>query len=206
VIPNGVDVARFASASPADLGPGRKLLFVGRLHARKGFPIAVEAFARLAPARPDLRLVVAGDGSERSAPDRLDPAVRERITMLGAVPNQDLPPIHAACDVFVAPNTGGESFGIVLLEAMAAGLPVVASDIPGFDEVVTDGLDGLLVPPENAAALETAVARLLDEPETAARLADAGRGRAARADWTVVVEDLETAYRDAVEIGPSPLR
>jgi phosphatidylinositol alpha-mannosyltransferase len=206
VIPNGVDVARFASASAADLGPGTKLLFVGRLHARKGFPVAVEAFARLAPARPGLRLVVAGDGSDRSAPDRLDPAVRERVTMLGAVPNQDLPPIHAACDVFVAPNTGGESFGIVLLEAMAAGLPVVASDIPGFDEVVTDGLDGLLVRPGDPAALEAAVARLLDDPETAERLAEAGRRRAARADWAVVVEELETAYRDAVEIGPSPLR
>ncbi len=206
VIPNGVDVARFATASPADLGPGTKLLFVGRLHERKGFAVAVDALSHLAPSRPDLRLVVAGDGTQRAALEGLDPAARDRVTMLGAVRNEDLPPISAACDVFVAPNTGGESFGLVLLEAMAAGLPVVASDIPGFDEVVIDGLDGLLVPPGDPAALAAAVARLLDEPETAGRLAEAGRRRAAHTDWAVVVEEVETAYRDAVEIVASPLR
>jgi phosphatidylinositol alpha-mannosyltransferase len=206
VIPNGVDVGRFASAAPAHLGPGVKLLFVGRLHARKGFPVALEAFSRLVRDRPELRLIVAGDGTDAAALDRLGAAARGRVTMLGTVRNEDLPPVHAACDVFVAPNTGGESFGIVLLEAMAAGLPVVASDIPGFDEVVADGLDGLLVPPGDPAALAAGVGRLLDDPEAAARLAAAGRRRAARADWAVVIEDLETAYRDAVETGPPPLR
>jgi phosphatidylinositol alpha-mannosyltransferase len=129
VVPNAVDVARFADAAPADLGPGRRLLFVGRLDERR-VRIAAEAFARLAADRPDLRLVAAGDGPERSAAMRLHPDVRERIAFLGSVPNEDLPPIHAACEVFVAPNLGGESFGIVLVEAMAAGLPVVASAIP----------------------------------------------------------------------------
>jgi phosphatidyl-myo-inositol alpha-mannosyltransferase len=206
VIPNGVDAARFAAASPADLGPGTKLLFVGRLHPRKGFAIAVEAFAALAANRPGLRLVVAGEGGEASALDRVPGRVRDRVAMLGAVPNEELPPIHAACDVFVAPNTGGESFGVILLEAMASGLPVVASDIAGFEEVVTPNVDGLLVPPRDPGALATAVERVLDDPVAAARLAEAGRRRAAAADWPVVVERLEAVYAEAVATGSPPLR
>jgi phosphatidylinositol alpha-mannosyltransferase len=206
VIPNGVDVAGFAAAEAADLGAGTKLLFVGRLHARKGFPVAVEAFGRLAPDRPDLRLVVAGEGGERAALDRLDGRIRSRVSMLGAVRNEELPPIHAACDVFVAPNTGGESYGIVLTEAMAAGLPVVASDIPGFDEVVTSGVDGLLVPPRDPRALAEGVARVLDDPAFGARLRKAGRARAASADWPVVLERLEAVYVQAVGAGAPPLR
>ena len=201
VIPNGVDVARFARAEPADLGDGTKLLFVGRLHARKGFAVAVAAFATLAPEHTDLQLVVAGEGAEASAVDRLPGALRGRVRMLGTVPNQELPPIHAACDVFLAPNTGGESFGVVLTEAMAAGLPVVASDIPGFDEVVTAGTDGVLVRPGDVNALAVAVGTLLDDPETAARLAGNARVRAASADWAVVVDRLEEVYARAVRAG-----
>ena len=206
VIPNGVDTARFARAVPADLGLGTKLLFVGRLHPRKGFAIAVEAFAALAASRQDLRLVVAGEGTEASARDRTPASVRDRITMLGTVPNDELPPIHAACDLFVAPNTGGESFGVILLEAMAAGVPVIASDIPGFDEVVTPGEDGLLVPPGDAGALAAALERLLDDPAAAGRLAGAGRLRAAAADWPAVMDRLEAVYAEAREAGAPPLR
>jgi phosphatidylinositol alpha-mannosyltransferase len=206
VIPNGVDVEGFASAAPARLGGGTKLLFVGRLHTRKGFPVAVQAFGRLAPDRPDLRLVVAGDGRERPAVDRLSAPLRSRVSMLGAIAHDDLPPIHAACDVFVAPNTGGESYGLVLTEAMAAGLPVIASDIAGFDEVVTSGVDGLLVPPGDPGALAEAVTRVLDEPALGLRLCEAGRTRAASADWPVVVGRLEAAYVEAVGAGAPPLR
>lgn len=197
VIPNGVDVERFARAAPADLGPGRKLLFVGRLDARKGFEAAVEAFARLAPTRRDLRLVVAGEGPARRAVDRLPADLRARVLLLGTVPNRDLPPIHAACDAFVAPNVGGESFGIVLIEAMAAGLPVVASAIPGFDEVVRDGVDGVLVPPGRPEALAAALARVLDEPGLAERLRAAGRERARTFAWETVLPRLEAVYERA---------
>lgn len=199
VIPNGVDVERFARAEPADLGPGRKLLFVGRLDERKGFRLAVEAFRRLAPERPDLRLVVAGEGPARRAVDGLPEELRARVVLLGAVPNRDLPRIHAACDAFVAPNTGGESFGIVLVEAMAAGLPVVASAIPGFDEVVRDGLDGLLVRPGRVGPLVAALERVLDDPALAERLRDGGRERARAFSWEVVLPRLEAAYRRALE-------
>jgi phosphatidylinositol alpha-mannosyltransferase len=203
VIPNGVEVARWADATPADLGPGRKLLFVGRLDARKGFPVAVAAFERLTAGRDDLRLVVVGDGPERAAADALPTMLRARVTMLGAVPNVELPPIHAACDVYLGPSTGGESFGIVLIEAMAAGLPVVASDTPGYDEVVTDGLDGSLVPPSDPGALAAAAARVLDDPALAARLAGAGRVRAASFDWSEVIGRIEDAY-DRALAAPAP--
>ena len=204
VIPNGADVARFEKADPADLGPGGpKVLFVGRLHERKGFPTAVAAFGILAAARDDVRLIVAGDGEDRSAVDRLLTSdARRRVRMLGAVPNENLPPYHAACDVFVASSIGGESFGIVLVEAMAAGLPVVASDIPGYREVVADGIDGLLVPPRDPAALAAAVGRVLDEAGLGARLGEAARSRARRFDWSIVTDELEEAYRDAL----APLR
>jgi phosphatidylinositol alpha-mannosyltransferase len=200
VVPNGLDVASFAGAEPANLGPGRKLLFVGRLHRRKGFPVAVEAFRLLATGRPDIRLIVAGDGEERRAVDRLEPALRARVTMLGTVSHAELPPYHVACDLLLAPSLGGESFGYVLVEAMAAGLPVVASRIPGYDEVVQDGQEGFLVPPGDPRAAADAAAKVLDDPALARTMGQAGRTRAARYDWAVVAEEIEAAYREALAI------
>jgi phosphatidyl-myo-inositol alpha-mannosyltransferase len=200
VIPNGLDVHSFATAEPADLDPGRRLLFVGRLHRRKGFPVAVEAFRLLAEVRPDIRLIVAGDGEERAAAERLNPSLRNRVTMLGPVPHDQLPRCYAACDVLVAPSVGGESFGYVLLEAMAGGLPVVASRIPGYDEVVRDGREGFLVPPGNSRAVADAAAKVLDDPALAQTMGDAGRATAARYDWGVVAEEIEAAYREALAL------
>lgn len=202
IVPNGADVGRFAAAEPAELGGGTKLLFVGRLDERKGFPIAVAAFGRLAAARPTVRLIVVGDGPQRSATDVLPPDVRARVTMLGVVPNADLPPFERASDVYLGTSIGGESFGIVLVEAMAAGLPVVASDVPGYDEVVTDGVEGLLVPPRDPAALAAAVGTILDDRELSERFATAGLARAATFDWSVVGAQIESIYRQAVATGP----
>jgi phosphatidylinositol alpha-mannosyltransferase len=122
--------------------------------------------------------------------------------MLGAVPNVDLPPFERACDVYLGTSIGGESFGIVLVEAMAAGLPVVASDVPGYDEVVTDGVEGFLVPPRDPAAVAAAAGTILDDPVLAARFTDAGRGRAATFDWSVLGGRLEEIYGRAVATGP----
>ncbi len=200
VVPNGLDVASFAAAEPADLGPGRKLLFVGRLHRRKGFPVAVEAFRLLAGERPDIRLVVAGDGEERTAVEQLEPSLRARVTMLGTVLHEQLPRYHVASDLLVAPSLGGESFGYVLVEAMAAGLPVVASRIPGYDEVVRDGQEGFLVPPGDPRAVADAAAEVLDDPTLARTMGQAGRTRASRYDWAVVAEEIEAAYREALAL------
>jgi len=198
VVPNGVDVELFAGAVPAELPAGRRLLFVNRLEPRKGFAVALRAFDLLLRDDPDLLLVVAGDGPERGALEQLRPEQRTKVIMLGNVSHRDLPPYHAAADVFLGPATGGESFGIVLVEAMAAGLPVVASDIPGYREVVRGDIDGLLVPPEDPVALAAAVRRVLADPALADRLRVSARARADRYRWETVAAEVEAAYGRAL--------
>ena len=194
IVPNGADVEMFSAAGPAPLPEGRRILFVNRLEPRKGFRVMVEAFAQVAGDREDVVLVVAGDGPERSALDSLDPKTRGRVVMLGNVAHDGLPPYHAAAEIFCSPATGRESFGIVLVEAMAAGLPVIATDIPGYREVVRAGLDGTLVPPRDPAALAQAIAQLLDDPDTAKRFGEAGRARAKRYSWETVAAEIEEIY------------
>jgi phosphatidylinositol alpha-mannosyltransferase len=198
VIPNGAEVEAFAGADPAPLPEGRRVLFVNRLDRRKGFPIMVRAFAMLSRRHPDALLVVAGDGKERRAVRGLPAGVRDRVLMLGSVPHDLLPPYHAASEVFCAPATGRESFGIVLVEAMAAGLPVVASDIPGYREVVRHEVEGILVPPSDPRRLAAAVSRLLDQPELGRRMGEAGRVRAARYSWDQVAREVEAVYEEAL--------
>lgn len=204
LVPNGLRTEAFRTATPADLGPGRKLLFVGRLHPRKGFLTAVAAFDMIARERPDVRLVVAGDGEQRDLVSMLRPEYRDRVTMLGTVAHEDLPPIHAANDLYLGPAAGGESFGYVLLEAMAAGLPIVASDIPGYREVVDDGVEGFLVPPGDPARLAEAALRVLDDPDLATRLGEAGRKRAGQFDWEVVAAQIESIYDRAAGTNEGP--
>jgi phosphatidyl-myo-inositol alpha-mannosyltransferase len=199
IVPNGCDVDLFAKAEPAeDLPPGRRALWVGRLDPQKGFGVALRAFAVLAAEIPDLVFVVAGDGRDRGLVTSLPPDSRSRVVMLGAVPHERLPRYHAAADAFVAPALGQESFGMVLVEAMAAGLPVVASDIAGYREVIRSDVVGLLVPPNDASALASALRRVLTDGQLAARLAQAGRARAERYRWPVVVDEIESAYREAL--------
>jgi phosphatidylinositol alpha-mannosyltransferase len=202
IVPNGCDVDRFAEAHPAEgLPPGRRMLWVGRLDPQKGFSVALRAFAALAEEFPDLSLVVAGDGPDREAVRTLPAEARERLVMLGNVRHRRLPAYHAACDVFISPAVGQESFGISLVEAMSAGLPVVASDIAGYREVVRAGEEGLLVPPGDAAALAQAVRRVLRDGDLVERLRQAGRARAGGFRWEVVGERIEEAYGDALSEG-----
>ena len=195
IVPNGVDVERFAGAKPAVLPGGRHLLFVGRLEERKGFPVAVAAFARLAERYPDLRLLVVGDGSERDAVDDLPPAVRSRVEMLGRVDDDRLAGYLRAATLYLGPATGGESFGIVLAEAMAAGLPIVASDIAGYRDVARNGREAVLVPPGDPDALVAAVGRVLDDPALARSLGGSGALRARDFAWDTVADRLVDVYR-----------
>jgi phosphatidylinositol alpha-mannosyltransferase len=194
IVPNGADVDIFASARPAELPPGRRLLFVGRLEPRKGFPVAVRAFARLARTHADLQLVVVGDGEERGAVDDLPRDLRSRVHMMGRVSYEALPTFHQAADIFVSPATGSESFGIVLVEAMAAGLPLVASDIAGYREVARHEREGLLVRPSDPEALAAGVNRLLDNPGLAASLGANGETRARMFAWDSIIDRLEGVY------------
>jgi len=200
IVPNGVDVGGFAHAEPmGDLMPGRRILWVNRLDAQKGFPVALAAFAKVLSKVPDAILIVVGEGNDREALALLTASARARVEMRGAAPNEAIPSYLAASEVFVSPAIGQESFGIVLVEAMAAGVPVVATDIPGYREVVSDGVEGLLVPPRDPEALAAALVRVLTEPELAAGLGDAGRARALSFDWPIVVDRLEELYARAVE-------
>ncbi|HEV2087797.1 MAG TPA: glycosyltransferase family 4 protein, partial [Cryptosporangiaceae bacterium] len=152
-IPNGVAVARFAGAEPLPGWPGEggAVGFLGRFtEPRKGFPVLGEAFATLAARRPGLRLLVAGPGDGSRLLAALPATVRDRVTLLGTVSEQDKARMLRSVDVYVAPNLGGESFGMILTEAMAAGAAIVASDLDAFRRVLDDGRAGVLFPAGNA--------------------------------------------------------
>jgi phosphatidylinositol alpha-mannosyltransferase len=203
IVPNGTDVERFVAGGPRPPGlpDGRIVLWVGRLDPQKGFIVAVRAFERVARNDPDAWFVVVGDGRDRDAVRLLPAVVRRRVAMLGPVDHAALPAYLAAARVFVAPATGQESFGIVLVEAMAAGVPVVASDIPGYREVVRGEVDGVLVPSGDPDALAAGIERVLSDEALRTRLAAAGRQRAAVFSWDVVVPRIEAIYR-RVAVGP----
>jgi phosphatidylinositol alpha-mannosyltransferase len=197
VIPNGVDVPRFATPLPppaALQGIGRYILFVGRFEERKGLPVLLEAFAGLKARRPDLHLVVVGKGDRQALYEEWIAYNRlSDVHFAGYVSDDELPAYYQHAAAFCAPNTGNESFGMILLEAMAAGRPVVASNIEGFAAVVTHGVEGLLVPPRDPGALATALDQLLDDPQLGRALGARGALRAREFSWPSVAKRV-TAY------------
>ncbi|BBL79938.1 GDP-mannose-dependent alpha-(1-2)-phosphatidylinositol mannosyltransferase [Rubrobacter xylanophilus] len=194
IIPNGVDVERFSPPPGLGRRPG-EVLFVGRPVPRKGLPVLLEAFGRVLDAVPGARLVIVGSRPEDvDVPKRLLSSVEVR----GVVDGEGLVRAMHSAEVLCAPSTGRESFGMVLVEAMAAGLPVVASDIPGYDRVITHGRDGLLFPPGDPEALAAALTGLLKNPTLRKRLAAAGLRTARRYDWNRVAGEVERVYRAAL--------
>jgi phosphatidylinositol alpha-mannosyltransferase len=204
-IPNGVSVARFASARPLDgwPGPGGAIGFLGRFtEPRKGFQVLLEAMARLAPTRPGLRLLVAGPGDPDDVMADVPGDLARRVTFLGMISEEDKARMLRSVDVYVAPNTGGESFGLILTEAMAGGTPVVASDLDAFRRVLDGGRAGELFPVGNTVALARMLAGLLDDPERRARLSEAAREAVAAYDWPIVAQRVLEAYGFAIEASP----
>lgn len=205
VIPNGVDVASFAGADPLPGYPrrGGSIGFIGRLdEPRKGLRHLVDAFRLLAHDMPDLELLVAGPGEGRALDD-LSSDLAHRVRLLGRISDHDKARFYRSVDVYAAPNTRGESFGIVLLESMAAGTPVVASDLDAFAAVLDDGAAGELVAREDPAALAAGLARVLTDPDRAASLVDAGRATVQRYDWSVIVDEVLAVYDVAIRQGVS---
>jgi len=200
IIPNGVDVARFHPDVPPrpELADGRlNVLFVGRLDPRKGLPVLLDALPALRSAVPEARLVIVGDSFLRPWFERRVAAKdREHVLFAGAVSPAALPGYYASAHVAVSPALKNESFGIVLLEAMATGKAIVASDIPGYHGVIEDGADGVLVPPGNAALLADALARLLRDPARRLALGARGRAKAEAYGWSPVTARLESYYRE----------
>lgn len=201
IVPNGIETRRFHPNQPRiDHGPPgcKTLLFVGRLEKRKGASTLVAAYAMIRALRDDVRLVIVGDGPERSS---LEDTVRSSgipdVAFAGRVSDEELPRYYASADIYCSPATGGESFGIVILEAMASGTPVVASAIPGFSAIVTAGSDGLLVPPKDSAAWAKTLSSLLDNDGLRASLARGGLETAKSYDWSRVARQILDVYDDA---------
>jgi phosphatidyl-myo-inositol alpha-mannosyltransferase len=205
ITPNGVDTTTFRpdlEPLPAVRGDGPTILFVGRLEERKGFIHLLRAFVQVQHASPDARLFVAGAYGPRESDRYAALAARlgvRIVTFLGPLARLDLARCYASADVFCAPSTGGASFGIVLLEAMACGRPVVCSDIAGYREVIRDGCEGLLVPPADASALAAALLRLLGDRQLRGEMSAAGVRRAVDFDWANVTRRVEAYYFRVLE-------
>ncbi|MFF5294699.1 glycosyltransferase family 4 protein [Paractinoplanes globisporus] len=201
-IPNGVAVAKFADAVPFDGWPGSggTLGFLGRFtEPRKGFEILRSAFVALARERPGLRLLVAGPGDPDDLYDEIPDSLHERVKFLGLVSEADKARMLRSVDVYVAPNTGGESFGMILTEAMAAGTAIAASDLDAFRRVLDGGKAGALFPTGDAAALAVLLGALLDDPERRQGLAAAARTTVAAFDWASVAKRVLEVYATAIE-------
>ncbi len=204
IIPNGVEVERFAAPHPPirELDDGMvNILFVGRLEKRKGLRYLLRAFERVKAKRPDTRLVVAGayDERQRSAYERwvAEAGLRD-VEFVGYVSNEMLPRYQQSAHVFCAPNTGNESQGIILLEAMAAGRPVVASNIEGFAAVVTHGVEGLLVRPKDEDALAEALLELVEDPDMRLDMGQKAAERAQHFSWERVSQRVLSYYERLV--------
>jgi phosphatidylinositol alpha-mannosyltransferase len=202
IIPNGVDLDRFANAEPFEqLRDGTlNILFVGRFEERKGLIHLLKAYHRLRKRKVDARLQVVGAGPKEREYRRFVGlrGIRD-VEWLGRVNDEDKVRYFASADIYCAPNTGQESFGIVLLEAMAAGVPIVASDIHGFKKVVERNVQGLLVEPRNPRALAAALYSLARDPDLRHEMGDAGRARAPEFTWDRVTEQIVDFYYETRE-------
>ncbi|MFJ6606501.1 glycosyltransferase family 4 protein [Streptomyces lydicus] len=195
VIPNGVDVDFFARAEPDPRWQGRTIGFIGRIdEPRKGLPVLMQALPKILAEVPDARLLVAGRGDEEEAVAGLPAELRSRVEFLGMVTDEDKARLLRSVDVYVAPNTGGESFGIILVEAMSAGAPVLASDLDAFAQVLDQGEAGELFANEDADDLATAAVRLLGDPARLAELRERGTRHVRRFDWSTVGADILAVY------------
>ncbi|MFF8311949.1 glycosyltransferase family 4 protein [Streptomyces lydicus] len=195
VIPNGVDVDFFARAEPDPRWQGRTIGFIGRIdEPRKGLPVLMQALPKILAEVPDARLLVAGRGDEEEAVANLPAELHSRVEFLGMVTDEDKARLLRSVDVYVAPNTGGESFGIILVEAMSAGAPVLASDLDAFAQVLDQGEAGELFANEDADALATAAVRLLGDPDRLAELRERGTRHVRRFDWSTVGADILAVY------------
>jgi phosphatidylinositol alpha-mannosyltransferase len=205
IIPNGLEVEDFTGPNIQPFSQFKdgkiNLLFFSRLEKRKGLRYLLAAYSRLKWKYPQLRLIVAGHGKPDA--DSLH-IIGERaltdVIFTGSVSEQEKARYFRTADIYCAPNTGGESFGIVLLEAMAAGTPIVASAIEGFSGVITHGRDGLLVPPKVDDALATAIETLIKAPSLRNAMVQAGRETVEKYRWSRVAVRVLEFYQSVREI------
>lgn len=203
IIPNGIDLAHFGSEAPPIqrfMDGKLNLLFVGRMEKRKGLRYLLAAYARLKWEYPQIRLIVVGPGKlDAASLSILGERALEDVEIVGPVPYDELPSYYRTADIFCSPATGAESFGIVLLEAMAAGRPVVASNIPGYASVVTDGGEGILVEPKDDQDLASALVRLITNPDMRRAMGERGRAHAQNFGWGRVAGRVMDYYQRLLE-------
>ena len=203
IIPNGIDFKHFSTnvAPMPQYQDGKiNILFVGRLEKRKGLRYLLEAYGKLKWDLPNIRLIVVGPGNPDKESYRVMSSQNlQDVEFVGLVSYDDLPRYYASADIFCSPATGAESFGIVLLEAMSAGKPVVASDIEGFRGVMTHGEQGLLVPKKDSNALAEALGMLARDPELRRKLGGNGNRLAEEYRWEVVAGRVEAYYNTCLK-------
>ncbi len=202
IIPNGIDPSRYGEdhgvAPLPEYRDGRPtILFVGRFNEeRKGFRYLLRAFPLVREQFPDARLLVVGRGDVQRYRDFLAQKGLEGVEFVGYVENDLLPRYYVSCDLFCAPSTRGESFGLILLEAMASGRAVVASRIPGYEGVIGHGEDGWLVAPQDPVALALALVRLLADRERRAAIAAGGSRKARQFSWSQIARRVLALYQE----------
>jgi phosphatidylinositol alpha-mannosyltransferase len=201
VIPNGVAIAHYSGARPFEGYPrsGGTIGFIGRYdEPRKGMDVLVSALEQMIDDRPDLQVLVAGRGDTEQFVAGLPRGVADHVVMLGQVSEDDKARLLRSVDVYCAPNTGQESFGVILLEAMAARAAVVASDLEAFRRVLNAGTAGELFPVGDPAALAAALSRVLDDPARRDQLVAAGAAAVTPFDWSLIVGQVVRVYELAI--------
>jgi len=203
VIPNGVFVDSFARATPRPEWQGSAerptLAFLGRIEEpRKGMPVLLGALPRMLDAKPGLRVLVAGPGDRREVLEHVDARSAAALEFLGAVSDEDKARLLSSCDLYVAPNTGGESFGIILIEAMSSGAPVLASDLRAFEAVLDGGRTGALFRNSDETNLADRALEILDDPSRRRHLSQVGSARAREFDWSRVAAQIESVYETVI--------
>ncbi|CAN5520164.1 phosphatidyl-myo-inositol alpha-mannosyltransferase [soil metagenome] len=202
-IPNGVDVASYATASPLDgyPRPGKSVLFLGRYNEpRKGMAVLLAALPTLVERFADIEILIVGRGDEEELREEAGD-LASHLRFLGQVDDADKARALRSADVYCAPHTGGESFGIVLVEAMAAGTAVVASDLDAFRRVLLDGEAGKLVPVDDPEAMASALIEVLSDDALRRRYVDAATAAVQRYDWSVVARQIMRVYETVAGAG-----
>ena len=203
IIPNGIYANRYTEGKSIEKWSGNTIGFIGRFEEpRKGLSVLVDALPVISRFAPDVRVLVAGPGDPEEVIENIDPQLRQRFEFLGKITEDEKADFMSSVAVYVAPNTGGESFGIILAEALAGGACVVASDIPAFDDLLGQGEFGALFESESSTELAKVVIDLLRDENKRKELSSRGKERAKLFDWTVVAQQIYSVYEMSIVGSP----